>query len=94
MSMKFGKNREVDGLYLNVPVKYITSYTGANSDYKKTLCIVDFYGKNLALVGWRNAETFSVGKMRLCRVIHKNDKTYIRYKGKDILISDKCGWVF
>ena len=147
--MKFEKNREVDNRYLNVPVKYILNYTGANEggknkyDYPsyeewvretkdwlernpsfkeyfdlseetyeelkkgghiekklvkkgkdKTLCIVDFYGKHLALVGWRNADTFSVGNTRLCRVIHKNGKTYIRYKGKDILISDKSGWVF
>lgn len=148
--MKFGKNREVDDLYLNVPVKYIINYTGANEGGKdkyeyptyekwveqsleiferngledderwdltreaykaekesgwmekelvkkgkdKTLCIVDFYGKHLALVGWRNVDTFSVGKTRLCRVIHKNGKVYIRYKGKDILISNKSGWVF
>jgi hypothetical protein len=146
--MKFGKNREVDKRYLNVPAKYILNYTGANEggkdkydypsyeewveemkefldknplfkdylvlnketfeDFKKsghvkerlvkkgkdkTLCIVDFYGKHLALVGWRNADTFSVGKTRLCRVIYKNDKVYIRYKGKNIPISDKSGWV-
>ena len=136
MSMKFGKNREVDKRYLNVPAKYILNYTGVNEggkdkydypsyeewveemkeflnketfeDFKKsghvkekkkkkgkdkTLCIVDFYGKHLALVGWRNADTFSVGKTRLCRVIYKNDKVYIRYKGKNIPISDKSGWV-
>ena len=94
MSMKFGKNREVNSYYLNVPVKYITNYTGANDGEKdKTLCIVDFYGKHLALVGWRNGDTFSVGKTRLCRVIHKNGKAYIRYKGNNILISDESGWV-
>jgi hypothetical protein len=32
--MKFGKNREVDSLYLNVPVKYILNYTGANEGGK------------------------------------------------------------
>ena len=95
MSMKFRKNREVDSRYLNVPVKYVLNYAGANDGEKdKTLCIIDFYGKHLALVGWRNAETFSIGKTRLCRVVYKKDKVYIRYKGKDILISDKSGWVF
>ena len=31
---KFGKNREVDPLYLNVPIKYILHYTGSNKDGK------------------------------------------------------------
>lgn len=32
MSRKFGKNREVDRRYLNVPVKYILNYTGKHED--------------------------------------------------------------
>ena len=132
---KFGKNREVDPRYLNVPVKYITHFTGSNEDGKdkyepipfeewkkkmeewdklvelpgreytmegyeawkkyceengygyhykrlvregkdKTLCIVDFYGKNKALVAWRNNRTCKMGMTRICRVIEENGKTY------------------
>ena len=150
---KFGKNREVDPRYLNVPVKYITHFTGSNEDGKdkyepipfeewkkkmeewdklvelpgreytmegyeawkkyceengygyhykrlvregkdKTLCIVDFYGKNKALVAWRNNRTCKMGMTRICRVIEENGKTYIQYRGKNILISDPNGWVF
>ena len=150
---KFGKNREVDPRYLNVPVKYITHFTGSNEDGKdkyepipfeewkkkmeewdklvelpgreytmegyeawkkyceengygyhykrlvregkdKTLCIVDFYGKNKALVAWRNNRTCKMGMTRICRVIEENGKTYIQYRGKNILISNPNGWVF
>ena len=153
MSVKFGKFREVDNMYLNVPIKYILHYDGANVDGKdkykalsfeewkkmmnecndkfglkpheytyegyvawkkyceengydfhykklvkeatdKTLCIVDFYGKNKALVGWRNNRTCKMGMTRICNLVTKNKKTYIDYKGKLILISDPSGWVF
>lgn len=33
--IKFWKNREVDNRYLNVPVKYILHYEGANCDRKE-----------------------------------------------------------
>ena len=146
--LKFGKNREVDKYYLNVPVKYILHYDGANCDRKaqytpetyeewrasmedfikrnpifkntslsketyemlkanghvqnvlrkesrdKTLCIVQFYGNHLALVAWRNNNTFKMGMTRICLVVEKNDKFYIKYRGKLILISDPSGWVF
>ena len=42
----------------------------------KTLCIVDFYGKNKALVAWRNNRTCKMGMTRICRVIEENGKTY------------------
>lgn len=149
---KFGKNREVDSTYLNVPVKYITNYVGANEggkdkysdipfeewkkdmenlsgelgikfetnldaycawlkeckengyDYEckklvkegkdKTLCIVDFYyGGRRALVAWRNNKTYKMGMTHMCDVVKKNNKTYIDYHGKLILI-DKWGWVW
>lgn len=149
---KFGKHREVDSRYLNVPVKYILHYTGANEDGKdkyepisfeewkktmdawdetsglprhnytfegykawvkyceengydhhkklvkegtdKTLCIVDFYGKDKALVAWRNNNTCKMGMTHLCKVVEKNGKSYIRYRGKLVLISDPSGWVW
>lgn len=149
---KFGKHREVDSRYLNVPVKYILHYTGANEDGKdkyetipfeewksrmeswdktsglppheytfegykawvkycedngydhhkkptkeatdKTLCIVDFYGKDKALVAWRNNRTCKMGMTHICKVIDKGNKSYIRYRGKLILISDPSGWVW
>lgn len=92
---KFRKNREVDKYYLNIPVKYITNYTGSNGgENDKTLCIIDFFGKSMALVAWRNNDTYKMGMPRLCKVVEKNGKTYIRYKGKLILISDLSGWVF
>ena len=149
---KFGKNREVDPLYLNVPIKYILHYTGSNKDGKdkygpipfeewkktmeewdktsglrpckytledykawvkyceengynhhkklikegkdKTLCIVDFYGNDKALVAWRNNKTCKMGMTRICKVVDKGNKSYIKYKGKLVLISDPWGWVF
>lgn len=151
MAKKFNKNRSVDSRYLNVPIKYVLNYKGANigsadkyedESYEewrrgmldkwddiinesevsrevfekikkrgqeegisflrrklvkkgkdKTLCIVDFYGKN-ALVAWRNHETRKVGMTRLCPVLQKNGKAYLQYKDKLILISNALGWVF
>ena len=148
MSFKFGKNREVDSRYLNVPVKYLIGYLGSNPDGKdkyeypsyeewvlqcqktiehfeldeewdlsreayeeekksgylekelvrmgkdKTLCIVDIYGKKFALVAWRNNHTCKVGMTRICKLIYKDKKVYINYRGKLILISDPSGWVW
>lgn len=140
---KFGKDRSVDHRYLNVPIKYILHYYGANPDGKikyeypsyeevlkkfnligvdehfltrevyedlknkghfetklvkkgtdKTLCVVDIFGRKFALVAWRNNDTCKMGMPRLCRIVFKNKKTYIDYKGKLILISDPSGWVF
>jgi len=145
---KFGKNREVDSNYLNIPIKYILNHNGSNEDGKnkyryetyeewksgmeswlkdnpwfsdmnlseetyenckkagclkeilhkeakdKTLCIVDFYGKKSALVAWRNNKTFKMGMTRLCEVVYKDSKAYIRYRGNLICISDESGWVF
>lgn len=148
MSRKFGKYREVDNRYLNVPLKYMTNYYGKNTDghdifceenyeewYKrqnefinrnpifkeyievnketyndwkknnllqkvlvkkgtdKTLCIVDFYGKDKALVGWRNNNTCKMGMTHICKIIWKNKKPYLDYKGKLILINNS-GWVW
>ena len=59
----------------------------------KTLCIIDFYGKN-ALVAWRNNDSCKVGMTKLCPCYKKKNKWYIKYKGKDIIISDNSGWVF
>lgn len=58
----------------------------------KTLCIIDFYGKN-ALVAWRNNDSCKIGMTRLCRCYKKKNKWYIKYKDKEILISDNSGWV-
>lgn len=151
MSQKFGKYREVDDRYLNVPVKYCLNYTGANEDGKdkyevipfeqwkkemeewnktsglkpyeytfkgykawikfneehgydhhkrlvkkakdKTLCIVDFYGKDKALVAWRNNDTCKMGMTKMCKIVWKNGKMYLRYKGKLIQLSGIGGWV-
>ena len=148
MSKKFGKNREVDNQYLNVPVKYITNYRGKNTgghdifrnenyeewvegqvdfvnknpifktsvkinkeEYNKwcknnllqktlvkkgtdkSLCIIDFYGKDKALVGWRNNNTCKMGMTHICKIIWKNNKPYLNYKGNLILINNS-GWVF
>lgn len=59
----------------------------------KTLCIIDFYGKNHALVAWRNNDTCKIGMTKMCKIIEKNGKFYVRYKDKDILFSDRSGWV-
>ena len=59
----------------------------------KTLCIIDFYGKN-ALVAWRNNQSCKVGIPRLCPCYKKKKKWYIKYRGKEILISNNSGWVF
>lgn len=99
MSRKFEKNREVDSRYLNVPVKYILNYTGANEDGKdkeakdKTLCIIDFYGNDKALVGWRNNKTCKIGMTKIYPVVKKGSKYYLNYKDNLILISNVGGWV-
>ena len=147
MSKKFRKKREVDRLYLNVPVKYVLNYKGANEGGKdkyrsetydewkqhcldsdlffeaeltearwkqyveyckengietkdilvkrgkdKILTIIDFYGKK-ALVAWRNSNTCKVGMTKLCPLIWKHGKLYLKYKDDLILISNKSGWV-
>lgn len=94
MSGKPKKNQGMRCTYLSIPVKYITCYKGPSINGKKDLCIVDFCGRNWALVGWVNCETSNVGRVRLCRMIHKDDRAYIRYRGDNILISDKCGWAY
>lgn len=58
----------------------------------KSLCIIDFYGKN-ALVAWRNNQSCKIGIPKLCPCYKKNKNWYIKYKDKEILISDKSGWV-
>lgn len=58
----------------------------------KTLCIIDFYGKN-ALVAWRNNLSCKIGMTKLCPCYEKKGKWYINYKGKEILISTNSGWV-
>ena len=60
----------------------------------KTLCIVDFYGKNKALVAWRNNRKCKMGMTHICPIIYKNKNCYIVYRGKEILISDDSGWVW
>ena len=59
----------------------------------KDLCIVDFFGDKYALVGWRNNSSCSVSMPKLCRLIKKNGKYYIKYKDKLIKISGGSGWV-
>lgn len=59
----------------------------------KTLCIIDFYGKN-ALVAWRNNDTCKMGMTKICPCYKKKNKWYIKYKGKEILISTNSGWVY
>ncbi|MBQ3946092.1 MAG: hypothetical protein II670_10875 [Alphaproteobacteria bacterium] len=159
MSRKFGKHREVDYRYLNVPIKYITNYTGKHEDGKnhyrnrtyeewlddqhklaeqfndvitlekedlsreayekelklyktdelwasigehdkvlvkeakdKTLTIVDIFGKN-ALVAWRNNKTCKMGMTKLCPMIWKHGKLYLKYKDNLIQLSNTGGWV-
>ena len=159
MSKKFGKHREVDSCYLNVPIKYILNYTGQHEDGKdhyrdktyeewlidqhhlaeqfpdiistetqdlsheayekelklykkdetwdflrehnrikvkeakdKTLTIVDIYGKN-ALVAWRNNKTCKMGMTKLCPLVWKHGKLYLKYKDNFIQLSDTGGWV-
>lgn len=60
----------------------------------KTLCIVDFYGKNKALVAWRNNNKCKMGMTRICPIVSRGNKTYLNYKGKLILISNDDGWVW
>ncbi|WQJ53455.1 MAG: hypothetical protein [Wendovervirus sonii] len=60
----------------------------------KTLCIVDFFGKNKALVAWRNNKTYKMGMTRLCKIIHKKQGRYLLYKGHEIFIDQSNGWVF
>ena len=59
----------------------------------KTLCILDFYGKHRALIAWRNNNTCKVGMTQICPMFRKGNNWYIKYRGKDILISDNSGWV-
>ena len=60
----------------------------------KSLCIIDIYGKKKALVAFRNNKTCKIGMPRICPIIVKKDKWYIRYKDKDIIFSDSSGWVW
>jgi hypothetical protein len=60
----------------------------------KTLCIVDFFGKKKALVGWRNNEKCSISMPKICPIVYKKGKGFILYKGKEILFTDSSGWVF
>jgi hypothetical protein len=59
----------------------------------KTLCIVDFFGKKKALVGWRNNEKCSISMPKICPIVYKKGKGFILYKGKEILFTDSSGWV-
>lgn len=59
----------------------------------KSLCIIDFYGKK-ALVAWRNNNSCKIGIPKLCPCYKKKNQWYIKYKDKEILISDRSGWVF
>ena len=60
----------------------------------KTLCIVDFFGKKKALVGWRNNERCTISMPKICPIVYKNGKGYIVYRGKEIEFTSKGGWVF
>lgn len=99
---KFSKNRSVDKCYLDIPIKYLTSinYNGSNEskgkpwEANKELCILTFYGKKKALVGWRNTNTYNVSMPKLCSIKWKGNNGYILYKNKEILFTDKNGWVF
>ena len=42
MSVKFGKNREVNNRYLNIPVKYILHYDGSNIGGKDKYTVITF----------------------------------------------------
>lgn len=59
----------------------------------KTLCVVDFFGNKYALVGWRNNSSYSISMPKLCKLIKKNGKYYVKYKDKLIKISGGSGWV-
>lgn len=59
----------------------------------KTLCIVDIFGKNKALVAWRNNKTCKMGMTRLCPLVWKHGKLYLKYKDNMILLSGTGGWV-
>ena len=60
----------------------------------KTLCIIEKKKKKRALVAFRNNNTCKIGIPKICPIIVKKGKWYIRYKDKDILFSDDSGWVF
>jgi len=64
-----------------------------NEKEDKTLCIVDFFGNKYALVGWRNNHSYSISMPKLCKLIKKNGKYYVKYKDKLIKISGVSGWV-
>jgi len=70
MSIKFGIFREVDHRYLNVPVKYILRYKGANEDGKDKYeyqtyeewveTMADFFARNPWLDGGKGSLTKEV----------------------------------
>ena len=45
---------------------------------------------------WEEENGFQgkIGMPRICPIIVKKDKWYIRYKDKDIIFSDSSGWVW
>ena len=59
----------------------------------KSLCIVDFFGKKLALVGWRNNKTYSISMPKVYPIIWEGKKGYILYHDQKLLFTDKWGWV-
>lgn len=64
------------------------------SNRDKTLCIVDFFGKNKAIVGWRNNERCTISMPKICPIVYKKGKGYIIYRGKEIEFTSNGGWVF
>lgn len=60
----------------------------------KSLCIVDFFGKRLALVGWRNNKTYSISMPKIYPIVWEGKKGYILYHDQKLLFTDRWGWVF
>lgn len=90
---KFGKNREVDPLWLHVPTVYMSQVKGSKDrGWESDFCVIQFYG-NKALCAWRNNERCYTGMPFMCRVVTKNKKRGILYKGKFYPFT-KYGWVF
>ena len=74
-------------LAFNKPIELI-------KNKNKELCIVDFFGKKKALVGWRNSNKCSISLPKICPIVYKGKKGYIIYKGKKIEFTNQSGWVF
>ena len=80
--LKFRKHRDVDPQWLHVPARYMGEVTGSNDKgWTKEFCVIEYYG-NKALCAWRNNSRYCTGIPFICKIINKNKKKGILYKGK------------